>query len=179
MKRIPWNTPEHIKAGRGTCFTSAPKILFGKEYDTCLYVGNYTSFADGVTIMLGGQHHTRRLTTYQFHRKDCSYSKGDVRIGSDCWIGYGATILDGVTIENGAVVGAMSVVASDVPPYAVIVGNPARVIRFRFEPCIITSLLAIAWWNWPEEKIGEAWPLLNSEDPQPFIERYLSNGEVS
>ena len=68
-------------------------------------------------------------------------------------MGYGATILSGVTIGDGAVIGAGTVVVKDVPPYAIVAGNPARLVRYRFDEVTITKLLEIAWWNWPFEKI--------------------------
>jgi virginiamycin A acetyltransferase len=79
--------------------------------------------------------------------------RGDTRVGNDVWIGMEATILPGVTIGDGAIVAAKSVVASDVPPYAIVAGNPARVIRRRFDDATIARLLAIAWWNWPVDHI--------------------------
>jgi virginiamycin A acetyltransferase len=81
--------------------------------------------------------------------------KGDTRVGNDVWIGYGATILPGVTIGNGAVIGSLSVVAGDVPPYAIVVGNPARVIRNRFDDATIARLLALRWWDWDIERITQ------------------------
>jgi acetyltransferase-like isoleucine patch superfamily enzyme len=76
-------------------------------------------------------------------------TKGDVTIGNDVWIGQHVTILSGVTIGDGAVIGAHSVVGKSIPPYAIAVGNPARVIRYRFDEKTIEMLLKIQWWNWP------------------------------
>ena len=80
------------------------------------------------------------------------HTKGNVIIGNDVWIGYGAKILSGVSIGDGAVVGAGAVVAKNIPPYAVVVGNPAKIIKFRFKPEDVEILLGIQWWNWPLEK---------------------------
>lgn len=81
--------------------------------------------------------------------------KGDVMIGNDVWIGYGATILSGVTIGDGAVVAARAVVTRDVEPYAIVAGNPARVVRKRFDDDTIRALLQIRWWDWPVHRIQE------------------------
>ncbi|MHC5719417.1 MAG: CatB-related O-acetyltransferase, partial [Nostoc sp.] len=81
-------------------------------------------------------------------------SKGVTIIGHDVWVGYGATILSGVKIGNGAVVGAQAVVTSDVPAYAIVVGNPAKIIRYRFEPKTVERLLELSWWDWELAKIS-------------------------
>jgi virginiamycin A acetyltransferase len=83
-------------------------------------------------------------------------SRGDTVVGHDVWLGYSALVLPGVTIGHGAVVAAASVVASDVPPYAVVGGNPARVIRSRFSEEDVERLLRAAWWNWPIELVTQS-----------------------
>ena len=80
-------------------------------------------------------------------------SRGDLVVGHDVWIGYRATLMAGITVGHGAVIGALSVVTADVPPYAVVAGNPARVIRHRQPPEAVERLLALAWWDWPVETI--------------------------
>ncbi|WP_308462078.1 CatB-related O-acetyltransferase [Mesorhizobium sp. INR15] len=80
-------------------------------------------------------------------------SKGPIRIGNDVWIGRRAIILSGVTIGDGAVIGAGAVVSKDVPPYAVVVGNPAALVRYRFNSGQIASLLEIRWWDWEDDLI--------------------------
>ncbi len=80
-------------------------------------------------------------------------SRGDTRIGHDVWIGRDATILPGVTVGNGAIIGSNAVVAKDVPAYAIVVGNPAKIVKMRFHTAEITRLQQIAWWHWPVEKI--------------------------
>ena len=82
-------------------------------------------------------------------------SKGDIVIGNDVWLGYRSVILAGVTIGDGAIVGAYSVVTKDVPPYTIVAGNPAKEIRRRFSEAEIARLLELRWWDWPIEKITE------------------------
>lgn len=140
-----------------------------KSYSSLVKVtiGKYCSIGDMV-ILSGGEHIASRITTYPFdvYRGDClAHSKGEVHIGNDVWIGTQVLILSGVTIGDGAVIGAGSVVASDVQPYAIVAGNPARLIRYRFNPEIIKKLLALAWWNWSEEKVKASYAFLMS-DPE-------------
>jgi hypothetical protein len=96
-------------------------------------------------------------------------SKGDIQVGSDVWIGYGALVLSGVTIGHGSVVAANSTVITDVPPYAIVAGNPAKVIRYRHSPEQCAALLEIAWWNWPAADVDAAVDLLASADIDAFI----------
>ncbi|MEA5501206.1 CatB-related O-acetyltransferase [Limnoraphis robusta Tam1] len=125
-------------------------------------IGKFCSFAKNITIFGGGEHLMERVTTYPFvlfftePRLDeliDGRNKGVTTIENDVWIGYEATILSGVKIGNGAVIGAKSVVAQDIPDYAIAVGNPARVKRYRFQPETIERLLALKWWNWDLKKI--------------------------
>jgi acetyltransferase-like isoleucine patch superfamily enzyme len=145
-----------------------------------LKIGRFCSLAPGTTVVLGGEHRTDWVTSYSFtllfaEAADipCGLKlKGDVVIGNDVWIGQDAMIMSGVRIGDGAVIGARSVVRTDVPPYAVAAGNPARVTGFRFDKETIRQLIDIAWWDWPIEKIKEAFPLLLSDNVAAFIERY-------
>lgn len=90
--------------------------------------------------------------------------KGDTVIGHNVWIGYDALIMPGVQIGNGAIVSSRSVVVSDVPPYMVVGGNPARPIKQRFPPEAVETLQAIAWWDWPVEEITQYLPLIVAGD---------------
>ena len=147
---------------------------------TTLKIGKFCSLAQGVTIVLGGEHRTDWVTTFPaspFFKSakeipDYSRSRGNVTIGSDVWIGRESMIMSGVNIGNGAVIGARSIVRKDVPPFAIVAGNPARVTGFRMEKDQIQALEKIAWWDWPLEKIEEAWPLLLASDVNAFIEKY-------
>jgi phosphonate metabolism protein (transferase hexapeptide repeat family) len=97
-----------------------------------------------------------------------------VTIGHDVWIGHGAVVLPGVSIGNGAVVGANAVVTRDVPAYRIVAGVPARELRPRFEPAIAARLEALAWWDWPREKLFEALPDMQRLPVEAFLERWES-----
>jgi len=144
---------------------------------TRLIIGKFCSIARGVKIYLGGEHRMDWISTFPFSEffeeakeiKGHPASKGDVIIENDVWIGGDATILSGVTLGNGCVVGAGSVVTKSVPPYAVAAGNPARVVKYRFDPQTIEKLLDLKWWDWPIEKIKEALPEMMAEDIHKFL----------
>lgn len=158
-----------------------PEVYDWNEGST-LKVGAYTSIAAGVEIYLGGHHRTDWISCFPFPAKveeaanitGYGGTNGDVIIGSDCWICSNAMILSGVTIGDGAVVAAGSVVTKDVQPYAVVGGNPARFIRWRFEEAERELLQASAWWTWPEEELRRISPLLCSSDFAAF-RRYAEN----
>lgn len=140
-------------------------------------IGKYCSIADEVVLIAGGEHHQNWVSTFPFINRwnldgyDLpSSSKGNIDIGHDVWIGHGATILSGVSIGSGAIIGAMAVVSKDVPPYAVVVGNPAKVIKYRFNEAIIKDFLKIQWWDWPDEKI-ENEQLLFAK-PEVFVDTF-------
>ncbi|MDP9677296.1 acetyltransferase-like isoleucine patch superfamily enzyme [Paenibacillus jamilae] len=147
-----------------------------------LKIGKFCSIADNVTIMLGGEHRVDWLTTYPFsdifteaqYKLGHPATKGNVTIGDDVWIGNNVMILSGVTIGVGAVIGAGSIVTKDVPPYSIVGGNPARIIRYRFKPEEIEQLVKIAWWEWPIYKIKANWDLLLNDDISVFIERHTT-----
>ena len=90
--------------------------------------------------------------------------KGDIIIGNDVWFGFGSTVRNGVTIGDGAIIAAGAFVVKDVPPYSIVAGNPARVVKMRFDDISIARLQKIAWWNWPLEKINKNLKLLCSLD---------------
>lgn len=95
-----------------------------------------------------------------------------VTIGHDVWIGHGAVVLPGVSIGNGAVVGANAVVTRDVPAYRIVAGVPARELRPRFEPAIVARLEALAWWDWPREKLFKALPDMQRLPVEAFLKRW-------
>jgi len=145
-----------------------------------LRIGKYCSISTHVVIFLGSEHRTDWISTYPFPllwetAKSISghpYSKGDVVIGSDVWIGYNVTILSGVTIGDGAVIGTGSVVSGDVPPYAIVAGNPAQIIRYRFDGETIRKLLKIKWWDWSDEKVKENVDLICSDSIDEFVKKF-------
>lgn len=144
-----------------------------------LVIGNFCAIASGVKfIMNGGNHETAPLSTYPFgifgHGWEAvgagraaveQYgTKGDTVIGHDVWIGHAATIMPGVRVGNGAIIAAQSVVTRDVPDYAIVGGNPAQLIRRRFDEASIARLNALAWWHWDADKITRNVHLLNATD---------------
>jgi virginiamycin A acetyltransferase len=175
--------PVYARYRVGEWSYGSPSVLTWGEGAT-LVVGRFCAFAQGVVILLGGEHRTDWITTYPFNVmfpdaarfQGHPRAKGDVVIGCDVWVGRDALILSGVAIGNGAVVAARSVVTRDVAPYSIVAGNPARHVRFRFPEETIAALQAIAWWDWPLERIKEAWPLLLSGDVEAFIARYGNGG---
>jgi acetyltransferase-like isoleucine patch superfamily enzyme len=140
-----------------------------------LCIGKYCSIAEGVKIFLGGNHRVDWLTTYPFNIINDNFqnakdikghpaSKGDVIIGNDVWIGYGAVILSGVTIGDGSVIGAFTVVSKNVDPYSIVVGNPMKEVKKRFSADVIDKLLALKWWDWEINKINDNVKILCSND---------------
>ena len=99
-----------------------------------------------------------------------------VTIGNDVWIGHGAVVLPGVSIGDGAVVGANAVVSRDVAPYRIVAGAPARVLRPRFDEKIVARLLALAWWDWPVEKLFEAVPDMQAMEIGAFLDKWEAAG---
>lgn len=95
-----------------------------------------------------------------------------VTLGHDVWIGHGAVVLPGVTLGTGAAVGAGAIVTKDVPEFAVVAGNPARVLRLRFPEAVIADLLRIAWWSWPHERIGAAMQDFRTLGAEEFCARH-------
>ena len=155
----------------------SPKIRSWGE-GANLQVGSFTSIASGVKIFLGGEHRIDWVTTFPFNvlwkegRNISGHpkTKGDVLIGNDVWIATEAIIMSGVTIGDGAVIGARAVVTKDVPPYTVVAGNPARVVRKRFDDKTIQRLLDVKWWFWSDSRIKESLPLLLNNEIDKFLE---------
>lgn len=122
-----------------------------------LAIGKGCSLADGITFMIDLNHdyHAVSQGTCAFLEDvicpERTQRKGSIILQNDVWVGHGATIMAGVTLRNGCIVAAEAVVTKDVPPYAIVGGNPAKVLRYRFPADIIAALQQIAWWDWPEE----------------------------
>jgi acetyltransferase-like isoleucine patch superfamily enzyme len=158
-----------------------PRIIDSGGSKGRVIIGNYCSIADGVKILTGGNHHPEWITTFPIRiicdlpdkfRDGQPYTKGDVVIGSDVWIGQNALILSGVQIGHGAVVAAGSVCTHNIPDYAIVGGNPARVIRMRFTEAQIKSLLRISWWNWDRSEIIKNVNVLCSDNIDAFIQKH-------
>lgn len=125
-----------------------------------LMIGNYCSIAHNVSFLINLDHNYSYVSTYPIDKISSSWkhecfelNKGQIIIGNDVWIGRNATILDGVCIGNGAIVAANSVVTKNVPPYAIVAGNPAKIVKYRFSEEIIHKLNTIKWWYWDKEKV--------------------------
>ena len=165
---LRWHVRDsRVVIGRGTY--GSPTIALYSRRDR-VTIGQFCSIANEVMLLAGGEHHLDTCSTFPFQvyygedagavrddPRDIEYAeaayKGPIIIGNDVWIGYGAAILSGVRVGTGAVVGAKAVVAKDVPPYSVVVGNPGRVIRLRFPENVVERLLEIRWWDWKDDAI--------------------------
>lgn len=175
------DNPSFAKYKIGLHSYGVPEIFYGSD-GAKLSIGRYCSISENVIILLGGEHRTDWVTTFPFtalykealEYKSGSRTKGDVTVGNDVWVGRNVMILSGVTIGDGSVIGAGSVVTSDVPPYAIAAGNPARIIRLRFDVKPVERLLQIKWWNWSIEKVLANLPYLLSNDSEKFISIHVS-----
>lgn len=140
-----------------------------------LKIGKFCAIACGARFLFtSGNHALRSLSTYTFpiffeewgldakNIREAWDNKGDITVGNDVWIGYEAVILSGVTIGDGAIIGARAVVTKDVPPYTIVGGVPARPIRRRFDEATVQRLSALRWWDWDAEKIRRALPLIQA-----------------
>jgi acetyltransferase-like isoleucine patch superfamily enzyme len=162
---------EHTYGLRRECF-------FAYHPDDHVRIGKYCSIGNGVRFVFG-EHRTDGVTTFTLRARCLNHplhaealSKGDILVGHDVWIGVGAMILSGVKIGNGAIIGAGAVVAKDVPPYSIVGGVPAKVIRMRLSEVQINALEKIQWWNWPLEKVKANLEYFYG-DVDAFIQRHL------
>ena len=176
----------------GAC-SYAVNCLVEWEGAAHVLIGRYCSLARDVSFLLGLNHNYRNVvTTFPFDvdfvmEKICASANitapdyfpeenrtdnhHQIIIGNDVWIGLGATIMGGVKIGSGAIVGTNSVVTKDVPPYAIAAGNPARIIRYRFDAETIEKFMALKWWNWSIKKIYKNLPLIH--DTEKFLAKHL------
>lgn len=141
-----------------------------------LIIGKFCAIAKGIEfVMNGANHRMNSVSTYPFNimgggwekctpKLDELPLKGDTVVGNDVWIGQNVTVMPGVRIGDGAIIGANSTVAKDIPPYAVAVGNPCRVVKMRFDEETVEYLLKLKWWDWDAEKIFENLEALTSAD---------------
>jgi len=162
-------------------------INFFNHPEENLTIGNYVSIGGNVLFILGGNHQIKCLTSYPLYSKyfnpdptKDAYSKGPIIIEDEVWIGTNVIVLSGVTIGKGAIIGAGAVVTSDIPPYAIAGGNPARVLKYRFDREVIDKISGINISNLPEEfikkNIGRFYEMLNTDSD--FIKEILKYSEA-
>lgn len=140
-------------------------VLYNYDFSKVkLVIGKFCAIAAEAKFMMTGEHKLDAFTTYPFPIFGQGWEsafdikklpvKGDIIVGNDVWFGYDSLIMNGVTIGHGAIVAARAVVVKDVPPYAIVAGNPGKVVKMRFDDATIARLLDLAWWDWPIEKIN-------------------------
>jgi acetyltransferase-like isoleucine patch superfamily enzyme len=178
IKRLVYRKSKGGSISIGRYTYGAPMIRWWGE-PANLSIGSYCSIADNVEIFLGGNHRIDWVSTYPFpifrawpeawRIEGHPGTKGDIKIGNDVWLGSGSVILSGVTIGDGAVVGCRSVVTRNVPDYAIVAGNPAKIIRMRFDSRQINKLIASAWWDWDPPKVRANVNMLLSSDVDGFL----------
>jgi virginiamycin A acetyltransferase len=165
-------------------------IHFFEFYNDKLIIGKFCQIASGVEfIMNGANHQMKCISTFPFYifekwnenipSLDKMSLKGDTIIGNDVWIGQNSTILPGVKIGDGVIIGTKSVVGSNVGPYSIVAGNPAKIIRKRFDDELIELMLEFKWWDLPVEEIDKLIPLLhnnNIEYVKEKIKEIINNG---
>lgn len=165
-------------------------IVHDNDEGSTLKIGAYCSIASNVQIFLGGQHRTDWVSNYPFpffFQMDAQYregyfkggSRGDVVIGSDVWLCANCIILSGVTIGHGAVIANGAVISRDVEPYAVMAGNPAKLIKWRFDEATRNALLASAWWSWPQEEINKVMNKICSQDISNLLEYAKARAHIN
>lgn len=161
-----------ISVGRFTYGFENMQVLQWGE-GASLKIGGFCSIASGLKVVLGGNHRADWITTFPFGHifqnelggEDIvghPQTKGDVSIGNDVWLGRNVTIMSGISIADGAIIAANSTVVKDVGAYQIWGGNPAKLIKSRFDDEIIAELIKLKWWDFPVEKIKKITPILSS-----------------
>ena len=185
----------NIRVGRYSYYSG---YYHGHSFDDCaryllpddgvdrLVIGSFCSIGSGAAFIMGGNqgHRNDWVSTFPFYwmpevpafggAADAFRPAGDTIIGNDVWIGSEAIIMPGVRVGDGAVIGTRALVAQDVEPYAIVGGNPARVIRKRFDERAIAQLMDLKWWDWPEDKLAAAMPLLTSDRIEALYRHWLT-----
>lgn len=179
--KIPELIPSDSRIAVGRFTYGNPQCMLWDSSER-IQIGSFCSIANEVVIFGGGEHRTDWVTTFPLRiafgealagNDGHPASKGTTKIGNDVWIGFRAMVLSGVTIGDGVAIGAGAVVTVDVPPYAIVAGNPAKVVRYRFPANEIQKLLELRWWEWDIDKIKANVSLLCATD----IEKLLRNHE--
>lgn len=160
------------------------RVLTWNRKDAIVKTGAFCSLGTNIKFVIDGNHKTDSFSTYPFRQvfpafPQLSYGKETPVIGNDVWIGSDSVIYSGVSICDGAVIAGQSVVTKSVPPYAIVGGNPARVLKYRFDEDSIRELLRLKWWDLPDTIIGQHLLPLFDEDIQVVIKKLkeLRNGE--
>ena len=160
--------PEKLEIGDFS-YIGAHSVLHGNK--CWIKIGKYTSLAPHVKVL--AYNHDYRFVNLNYNEviSDHPYLKGDVVIGNDVWVGAGATILPGIKVGDGAVIGAGAVITKDVEPYSIVVGNPAKRVKWRFPKKVREYLMSLKWWDWPEDKKKALRKLfeVKFEDEEEFI----------
>ena len=169
---------------RGTYFDRHVNIIsWSDQYQ--INLGKYNSIGRDCNFFLHANHRADWITTSsqllglvtheiaEMHMKmGHPTCKGDINVGNDVWIGAKSTIMSGITIHDGAIIAANSVITKDVPPYAIVAGNPGKVVKYRFTHDQIHNLQQIAWWDWDKEKIKHNAKLMWSSNMDEFIKKF-------
>lgn len=159
-----------------------PCVLYDVGIDTSLNIGKYCSIAHNVTIYLGGNHRYDWNTTYPFnmfvsdfnHITGHPSTNGNVTIGNDVWIGSDVFIMSGVTIGDGCVIATGAIVTKDIPPYTIVGGVPAKLIKKRFDDTLIEQMNEMQWWDWDYEHIYNAIPYLQSNEYDKLYDYFIT-----
>lgn len=171
----------------GHSFDDCARYLLPDEGADKLIIGRFCSIGSGAAFIMAGNqgHRNDWISTFPFafvpdapefaNARNGFLSAGDTVIGNDVWIGSEAIIMPGITVGHGAVIGTRALVTRDIAPYTIVGGNPARPIRQRFADDHVAMLLKMAWWDWPEERLSAAMPLLCAADI-PALHRFWQEG---
>jgi acetyltransferase-like isoleucine patch superfamily enzyme len=172
-------------ANRGTYFDRHVNIItWSDQYK--VYLGKYNSIGRDCNFFLHANHRADWVTTTsqllgpvtpeiaEMHMNmGHPTCKGDIKVGNDVWIGATSTIMSGITIGDGAIIGAGSMVTKDVPPFAIVAGNPSKIVKYRFTEEQIEKLLQISWWDWEEDKIKDNAMSMWSSNIDDFINKFI------
>lgn len=168
--------PDVVSVGKTTRLTTATEIFDSRVFMETpphpsgkLKIGEYCSISTRVSFFLGSNHNTKRITTWLPDSSSYDISpelktNGDIIVEDDVWIGMGAVILSGAKIRTGSVIGAYSVVSGEIEPYSIVVGNPGRTVKKRFDDRQIEILLKSKWWTWDVDFINKNRHIIFSED---------------
>jgi len=161
-------------------------VLYNYDFTKVkLVIGKFCAIAAETRFIMTGDHKLDAISTFPFpifqNGWESVYNiaelptKGDIIIGNDVWFGYDSLVKGGVTIGDGAIIASRAVVVKDVPPYSIVAGNPAKVVKMRFDDKTIERLLNIAWWDWPIGKINQNLSLITGLDIDKLEEAGLTN----